>query len=335
MDTRPTFDTTLDQMRAVAEETRLRLMLALAEGELSVTELTRIVDQSQPRVSRHLKVLADAGLVERSREGAWIFYRMADIGAGGWLARVLSEAAAGATGVIAADRAKLAEIRQERADVAAAYFRDNAGDWDDLRRMHLPEPDIEQAMRRLVGEAPVNHFIDLGTGTGRMLIVFSDLYRQGTGYDVSREMLAIARARLEAEGISHAQVRQGDLFDLPETAQGADLVCLHQVLHFLPDPARGVAIAAGLLKPGGRLIITDFAAHSLELLRERFAHRRLGFAESEVVGWAKANRLTLADSETLSPAPDQQDKLTVKVWLCRKQGKTLARAPQEKETFHA
>ncbi|MBI1365904.1 MAG: metalloregulator ArsR/SmtB family transcription factor [Alphaproteobacteria bacterium] len=312
-------DATLNLFRAIGEETRLRVMILLLRGELTVSELTQILGQSQPRVSRHLKILADAGLVERYREGAWVFYRAAEEGDGASVAGAVL-AALKSFGevddrVVARDRERFRQSREARARAAAAYFEANAAEWDRVRKLHLPEPDIEQRMRALIGEQRVGLFVDLGTGTGRMLEIFADRFESGVGFDLSREMLSVARANLDRAGVHNAQVRQGDLFSLPLETGSADLVCLHQVLHFLAEPGAAVKEAARLLKPGGRLIISDFAPHELEFLREEHAHRRLGFSDEEVAGWRRASGLDLLASETLSPQSDDGKKLTVKIWV--------------------
>ena len=313
-------DVTLNVFRAIGEETRLRIMVLLCRGELTVTEITTILGQSQPRVSRHLKILADAGLAERHREGAWMFYRVAggvrdDPALRAVIASV--EAMAGSPDrILARDRERFEQSREARAALAAAYFRENAREWTRLRRLHLPESDIEAHMLALLAGERVDQFIDLGAGTGRMLEIFADHYRAGVGYDLSHEMLAIARANLERAGVAHAQLRHGDLFSLPLEPHSADVVCIHQVLHFLAEPAAAVGEAARLLKPGGRLIISDFAPHALEFLRDEHAHRRLGFADDEVRGWCAEAGLTLSKIETLSPGSGESEKLTVKIWLC-------------------
>ncbi|MEQ8177757.1 MAG: metalloregulator ArsR/SmtB family transcription factor [Amphiplicatus sp.] len=313
-------DTTLNIFRAIGEETRLRIMVLLARGELTVTELTQILGQSQPRVSRHLKILADAGLVERYREGSWMFYRAADWpeapASGVEVLGAISALADSEDRLIARDRERFAQSREARAAQAAAFFQENAEDWDTVRKLHLPESDIEERMRAAVGDDPVGLFVDLGTGTGRMLELFSDRYDNALGFDLSREMLAVARANLEQAGVAHAQVRHGDLFALPLDSASADLVCLHQVLHFLAEPGAAVREAARLLKPGGRLLISDFAPHELEFLREDQAHRRLGFSDDEVRAWCRSASLNLVSAETLSPQTGEPGRLTVKIWVC-------------------
>lgn len=313
-------DVTLNIFRAIGEETRLRIMALLIRGELTVTEITNILGQSQPRVSRHLKILADAGLAERHREGAWMFYRIAaearenpSLGA---VLKAVETTSSSGDRIIARDRERFEQSREARAAQAAAYFKENAREWNRLRRLHLPESDIESRMIDMVGDDEIGMFIDLGAGTGRMLEIFADHYKNGVGYDLSHDMLAIARANLERAGVAHAQVRHGDLFSLPLDTQTADVVCIHQVLHFLAEPAAAVREAARLLKPGGRLIISDFAPHDLEFLRDEHAHRRLGFSDEEVGDWCGAAGLRLDKTETLSPASGEKQKLTVKIWLC-------------------
>ncbi len=313
-------DAALNIFRAIGEETRLRIMVLLIRGELTVSEITTILGQSQPRVSRHLKILADAGLAERHREGAWMFYRAAPARAGDPARKAVIDAAAAIAGsgdrLLARDCERFEQTRQTRAALAAAYFEANAKEWSRIRALHLPEHDIEARMLALAGANPVNLFIDMGTGTGRMLEIFAGRYQNAIGYDLSHEMLALARANLDRAGVGSAQVRHGDLFSLPLEAGCADLVCLHQVLHYLAEPAAATAEAARLLKKGGVLIISDFAPHDLEFLREDHAHRRLGFSDAEVRDWCQTSGLTLDTVETLSPSSDDKQKLTVKIWRC-------------------
>jgi ArsR family transcriptional regulator len=312
-------DDLLNVFRAIGEETRLRIMALLLRGELTVSEITHILGQSQPRVSRHLKILIDAGLVDKFREGSWMFYRVIGPTPEATDAILGAVKALNASGdrIIARDGDRFEQSRQARAAAAAAYFEKNAREWDTVRSLQIEESAVEDRMRALLANEKVELFVDLGTGTGRMLTVFSDAYSSGVGFDLSREMLAVARANLDRAGVSHAQVRHGDLFSLPVEAGSADVVCIHHVLHFLAEPGAAVRESARLLKPGGRLIISDFAPHELEFLRTEHAHRRLGFPDEEVAAWCEASGLALVGAETLSPQAGAKKALTVKIWLAR------------------
>jgi len=309
-------------LKAVAEPTRLRLLVLLAAGDLNVKDLTRILGQSQPRISRHLKLLAEAGLVERSPEGSWVFFRLAQDGEAAELARQIILTIEASDPVLTRDRRRAEALRQEHEAAAQAYFAEHAGEWDRIRALHLSEDKVEAAASAMLGAGPFESLVDLGTGTGRMLQVFAGRIRRGLGLDRSPAMLAYARAKLEAAGLSHCQVRQGDIYDLAIPDQSADAVIMHQVLHFLSDPQRALREAARVLAPGGRILIVDFAPHALEFLRDQFAHERLGFAQQQVSQWLADCGLKLEDTRLLSPEEGEpQAKLTVSIWLAQRPGK--------------
>ncbi|MGF1456374.1 MAG: ArsR/SmtB family transcription factor [Alphaproteobacteria bacterium] len=319
----------LSALRAAGEPTRLRLLALLAQSELTVSEITHIMGQSQPRISRHLKLLADAGLVERYREGNWAFYRMArpsvfsrgmsDIPA---LAASLVSFLPQDDGILQGDRGRLETVRRDRADAAADYIRTNADEWGRIQALHLPEEAIENAVVDIIGPEPVARHVDLGTGTGRMLEVLAHRTQDAVGIDFSHDMLALARTNLERAGLTRTQVRHGDIFALSLPPRFATLVTIHQVLHFLADPGKAVEEAARVLAPNGRVLIIDFEAHGLEFLRENHAHRRLGFSDGEVCEWFNACGLTLEGRRALPnethPAPEDGPSLTVCLWLGRK-----------------
>jgi ubiquinone/menaquinone biosynthesis C-methylase UbiE/DNA-binding transcriptional ArsR family regulator len=318
-------DRLIAMLRAAGDPTRLRLLLLLREAELAVSELIEIVGQSQPRVSRHLKLLGEAGLLERFKEGSWVFYRAADRGKGAELGRAL--AALADPSLIETDRARLAHVRESRAAAAATYFKANAGEWERIRALHAPEKDVEAAIVRRLTAKPIDDLLDAGTGTGRMLELLAPHARRAMGIDISPEMLAIARDRLARQHMPQVQVRLGDIYRLPFSGggreSGFDAVLFHQVLHYLDDPGAAVSEAARVMRPGGRLLIADFAPHGLEFLREDYAHRRLGFSDREVKGWLDAAALKAGDSDTIAPADHRgagpsSEKLTVKVWLAVK-----------------
>lgn len=299
-------------LHAAGEPTRLRLLALCADGELTVSELTHILGQSQPRVSRHLKLLTDAGLLERFREGSWTFYRLASVGEGAELAREIV-ARLTPDAELHRDHERFAQVKQARAKVAADYFRRNAAEWERLRSLHVSETEVEAAMRDLglkgLAKTQRQSLLDIGTGTGRVLEVFAPHFDRALGIDLSREMLAIARANLEKAGLSHCQARQADMYQLPLPDQAFDFVTIHQVLHYADRPADAIREAARVLKPKGRLLIVDFAPHAEEALRKEHAHRRLGFRNEEIQAWLKAAGLKPALQKTLPGKP-----LTVVLW---------------------
>ncbi|MFG1478518.1 metalloregulator ArsR/SmtB family transcription factor [Xanthobacter sp. V4C-4] len=309
------FAALLDALKAGGEDTRLRLLAVLGEAELTVSDLTEIMGQSQPRISRHLKLLAEAGLLERHREASWIFYRRA---AEGPLARVaarLLDLLDPADPVLARDRERLEAVRAGRAAAAQAYFATHAREWDEIRTLHVPEAAVEAAARAALAGAPIRALLDLGTGTGRMLEVFAGDIERGLGLDLSPEMLAVARTHLERAGIRHCLLRQGDAYAVPAPRDSFDAVIVHQVLHYLDDAGRALGEAARVLRPGGRLLVVDFAPHDLEFLREAHAHRRLGFARETVEGWLVQAGLVPERFQMLEPG--REGGLTVSLWLAR------------------
>lgn len=307
---------TVTALRAAAEETRLRILLLLTEGELSVSDFTDILGQSQPRISRHLKVLVEAGLVARHREGAWVFFRLAE-----GLATLSVQTLLGALDPddtrLAEDRDRLASVRARRSEAAQAFFARLAPRWDELRSLHVSENDVETAIRDIVGPSPIGNLLDIGTGTGRMLQLLAPGADRAIGLDASHAMLSVARAHLAREGLRGVELRQGDLHAPPFPRGGFDLVVMHQVLHYLDDPARAIEQAARLLSPRGRLLIVDFAPHGLEFLRETQAHRRLGFAHDQMGAWFADAGIDTEVARDLSPGGDKGEKLTVTLWLGR------------------
>jgi ubiquinone/menaquinone biosynthesis C-methylase UbiE/DNA-binding transcriptional ArsR family regulator len=315
--TRLGFEVLNAALKAAGEETRLRVLALLAEAELTVSDLTDILRQSQPRISRHLKLLAEAGLVERFREGTWAFFRLAEHGGGAEIARALLDHLNPDDQIIGRDRERLASVRAARAAAAQAYFRAHAAEWDRIRKLHVADTAVEDAIRAALADKPFRSLLDLGTGTGRMLEMFGPGLERGLGIDLSLDMLLLARDRLERAGLKHCSVRQGDIYDLPLANDSFDVVILHQVLHFLDDGGRAVKEAARVLRPGGRLLVVDFAPHEQEFLREQFAHRRLGFAPETVTQWMIASGLEPVMHKSLAPEPGSDGKIAVSLWLAR------------------
>jgi ubiquinone/menaquinone biosynthesis C-methylase UbiE len=304
-------------LKAAAEATRLRILALLAEAELTVSDLTDILRQSQPRISRHLKLLAEAALIERFREGSWAFFRLGERGGNTELARALIARLDPDDPAIARDRERLAAVRAARAAAAQAYFRRHAAEWDRIRKLHIADASVEAAIRTALADKPFRSLLDLGTGTGRMLELFGPEIERGLGLDLSLDMLALARARLDRAGLRHCSVRQGDIYDLALPKDSFDVVIIHQVLHFLDDSARAIAEAARVLRPGGRLLVVDFAPHDLEFLRDEHAHRRLGFAPETVTQWLTAAGLDVLRQQSLPPEQNSGGKIAVSLWLGR------------------
>jgi ArsR family transcriptional regulator len=302
------------QLRAAGDETRIRLLALLAKGERTVKELTDILGQSQPRVSRHLKVLSEARLVSRTPEGSWVYYRLADDADGKPAALAVIEGLDPEDPKLRRDSDRLDAVRQANREAAERYFADHAGEWDRIRSLHVPEKDVEAAILAAAGQGPFRAMLDIGTGTGRMIELFADRCERLLGIDLSQAMLAVARANLERAGIAHARVRVGECTNLPVVRESFDLVVIHQVLHFLDDPAAALAEAARALAPGGRLVVVDFAPHAHEFLRETQAHRRLGFAHGQVLQWLTTAGLRPDSAGPHDLVPASSDGLTVTLW---------------------
>jgi ArsR family transcriptional regulator len=297
---------------ALADPTRLRILMLLSAMELSVGELAQVLGQSQPRVSRHVRILIDAGLAERRKEGSWVFLSLGPRPRTEPLLQLVERWAGidGADPWTAADAARLTAVRADRAAAAERYFAGHARHWDALRSLHVAESEVEAAIARALAGAPIGRLVDIGTGTGRMIELFAPQAEQALGIDRSPEMLRLARAKLAQAGLDAAELRQGDMYSLPLGAEAAETVIIHQVLHYAQNPAAAVAEAARLLSPGGRLLIVDFAPHEREELRAERAHVRLGFADEAMVRHMEDAGLDGRVVEHL-----EGGELTVTIWL--------------------
>jgi ubiquinone/menaquinone biosynthesis C-methylase UbiE/DNA-binding transcriptional ArsR family regulator len=306
-------------LKAAAETTRLRILLLLAAGELNVKDLTQILGQSQPRISRHLKLLAEAGLIERFREGSWVYFHVSDRSEGGRLVRRILETVDTRDQVLRRDSTRAEALKHERQAAAQTYFREHAADWDRIRTLYVSDTAVESAVRTALDGQSFKLLVDLGTGTGRMLEVLADRYERGLGLDVNQSMLDYARSRLKSAGLARAEVRHGDIYNVALPDGAADAVVIHQVLHYLSEPAHALREAARILAPGGRLLVVDFAPHEVEELRERHAHERLGFEQAQVTGWLAEAGLSEIEVWNLEPEKhDDRQQLTVSLWLGRK-----------------
>ena len=297
--------------RSLADPTRLRIVLLLRAMELSVGELAQVLGQSQPRVSRHVKILIEAGLAERRKEGSWVFLSLGAPERVEPLFQLIDNwcSVDGEDPWAVADRARLAAVKADRAAAAERYFAQHASEWDELRSLHIAESEVEAAIGRALGDRPVGRLVDIGTGTGRMIELFGPAANSALGVDRSPEMLRLARVKLTEAGIPTTELRQGDMYALPLPPGSADTVIIHQVLHYAQQPGAAIAEATRLLAPGGRLLIIDFAPHEREELRTRDAHARLGFADEAVLKWMDRAGLTGRVVEHL-----EGGELTVTIW---------------------
>ncbi|MBL4891735.1 MAG: metalloregulator ArsR/SmtB family transcription factor [Rhizobiaceae bacterium] len=326
--TRLKLDETVSLLRAAGEQTRLRLLVLLSNGDLTVSELIDILGQSQPRISRHLKLLTEAGLLERYQEGAWAYFRATDSGPAAALVNELISRMDSNDQQVLRDGERLEELRARRATRAADYFSNNAGSWDQIRSFHVDDAQVEAAMLDMVGSTRFQNMLDIGTGTGRVLELFAPYFAQAAGLDGSRDMLAVARANLDKAGLSRVQTRQGDVYMLPMAGDRFNLVSIHQVLHYLDDPAAAIREASKALAPSGQLLIVDFAPHNLDILREEHAHLRLGFSNEQMCSWMEDAGLEVIDTRRLdavsTDGEQSSEKLTVSLWLARDQRLQMA-----------
>ena len=289
----------LNVLKAAGEETRIRILALFKGGELTVTELATIMRQSQPRISRHLRLLCEAGLLERHREGTWIFYRLADLGEQADLVNSIMNYIPYQDQILQHDQKRLEEVKKTRDLKAASYFQENAANWDKIRSLYVPERQVEDYLLEITNNLEIETLLDVGTGTGRMLKLFSPHTKQGIGIDLSHEMLGVARSHLENNAITNMQIRHGDMYDLALMDGSMDLVLFHQVLHFADDPLAAIRETARILRPDGIVIVIDFLPHKNEKLREEHAHRRLGFSEEEINEWCRITDLKITTTKVM------------------------------------
>ncbi len=315
-----------DIFKALGDPTRLRIARLLGAMELAVGELAQVLGQSQPRVSRHVGILCDAGLAERRREGSWVFLRQSE--ARGAVIEAVQQLLALAeqqepefAALCEADRRKLAAIRDAREAAAGHYFARHAGEWDELRALHSADAEVERRLAEALADAPLGHLLDIGTGTGRMAEFFADRAERIVALDKNLEMLRVARAKLQHLPAAQIELVQGDFAELPFADASFDTVILHQVLHFAPDPAPALAEAARVLRGGGRIAIVDFANHDHEELRTRHQHVRLGFADRQM-----AELLRAAGFAAGTPRALEGDTLVVKIWTATRRASGPAKA---------
>lgn len=299
----------IEALKAAGDPTRLRLLMLCRRCELSVSELTWIIGQSQPRVSRHLKVLCEAGFLDRYAEGTWVMYRLALSSGVAPLGRLIDEMLDLAETETSDILERLEEVRDRRREAAQAYFSRNAEHWSELTRLQVSEREVETALHAILGWGRLGDMLDLGTGTGRLLAILAGRADSAIGVDINSEMLRVARQAIDRPDFEHVQVRQADIRRLPYGRNSYDLVTAHQVLHYLDDPDVVVREAARVLRPGGRLVIADLLPHDLEQLKTEQAHRRLGFSDDELRNWFETAGLEDGESVKLTGRP-----LPVGIW---------------------
>lgn len=325
-------------LRAIGEPSRLRIAALISQGELTVTELCRILGQSQPRVSRHLKLLCEAGILQRHSEGTSAFFSPSlDVDG-----RAILEGIVGLIDpddpVISADRQRLDSIRAERSAQAEEYFDQIAGQWESMRDRHVADTEVEARLVAIVdqhlarsaarnagskgatdGRRP-RLLLDIGTGTGRVLELLADRFDKGVGIDLSTNMLNLARTRLIEKDLTNCNVRQANIYALDIGEDGrdhlADVAVLHHVLHFLDDPTAALRQTAFTLAPGGLAIIVDFAPHGIDELLTGHQHRWPGFSTEQIESWCSDAWLKVVETHQL--VPDHQpalETLTVSIWV--------------------
>ncbi len=322
----PDLDRLLSGLRAAADPSRLRLLAICAQGEWTVSELVQIMGQSQPRISRHLKLLAEAELLERFREGSWVFYRRAQSGAGGRIARSLCRLLPAEDSQLQRDRQRIDAVREARRREAERYFDSHAQAWDSERDLGVDGERVEAVLSELFREERPESLLDIGTGTGHILRVLASHVGNAVGVDIYHDMLKVARAQLDRRELRNCHVRHADMYRLPFADASFAAVTFHQVLHFADDPLAALGEAVRVLRPGGRLIVVDLLQHDQEWLRSERHHRRLGFNETEMANWFRELGLT---PETPRQLPGNQ--LTVVVWTARKSAAARGGELQQKE----
>ena len=297
-------------LRAAAEPTRLRIIALCGHAELSVTELVMILGQTQPRVSRHLKLLVEGGLLQRNKEGNRAYYRLSTEAEGADLARMLNDLMPGEDEVHALDLSRLSSVKADRVRYAESFLDPYSQEIIELRGMWPPDEVIDKCILALLKDRSIQNLLDLGTGAGRILRTIAPFVVKGTGIDNSLEMLSIARARLDQDGIKNCQVRVGDMYRLPFKKNSFDLITINSLLRYADEPKKVIAEAARVLEKKGALLIVDLAAHDLSALRDEYGHSWLGFSEAEMVEMLSEENLTVDRVKHI----DGQ-KLSVCIWL--------------------
>lgn len=282
----------IEILKAIGEDTRIRILALLSHGEMTAGELSNVLCQSQPRVSRHIKLLYEAGVIDKRSEGSWVFVKLKSDKSIANLIDIILNMVPNSDFTIERDYTRLLEIKAQREEKAKLYFEEIAGEWEDLRKLHQPE-EVENCLFSMVKSNEFDFHLDLGSGVGRLLEVFADKCEKSEGIDSSRGMLNIARTKFDEKGLKSINVRMGDILSLPYSDSSVDLLTIHQVLHYLEDPFACIKEAARVLSEDGIILLADFAPHNYENLRTQYGHRRLGFDEAEINNWCKQLNLEI------------------------------------------
>lgn len=291
----------VNALKSIAEPTRLRILNILLTQELTVSEITEVLNYSQPRISRHLKLMCDAGVLDRVQEGAWVFYRVSANQTEGKLARSIASLMPESTAITERDMMRLRDVRKNYARKAQDFFEQNAETWNDVRSLYFASDKVDKALLEFVRNQKFDNLLDLGTGTGKMLELLGPFVNNAMGIDNSQQMLSVARSMLAENKLNHCQVRLGDIFDMNLPSEMRfDAITIHYVLHYLNDPQMLLSQATKLLSDNGKIVIVDFASHEVEMLREKFNHRRLGFSNKEMADWASTNKLAIDSQEVVT-----------------------------------
>ena len=299
-------DRILTQLRACAEPSRLRLLALCAKGSFCASELTEIMGQSQPRLSRHLRLLVEAGVLECSREGAHAWFSLAPGEVAEAVLRLLPRRDPAAE----ADARAASRIVAERSRSASAEFREQGAGWDEMRALGLPVAKVDSALMLLLGaDRGLGDVLDLGTGTGRLLEVLAPHARQCLGIDASPAMLALARGRLAGGKLRHCKVRRADAYRLPLASRSQDVVLAQMLLHHAEDPPAMLAEAARVLRPEGLLVVVDLDAAMPDASLGRL--RWPGFSNADMRQMMRAAGLAPRPGAAIAGAP------TVRLWPAR------------------
>lgn len=315
----------LPALRAIAEPTRLRILTFCAAADLSVTDLTELLNQSQPRISRHLKIMCEAEVLQRGREGTFAYYRVSSSGIG----LALSHSILSMHRLSAADERALEQLKQKRHKMAAPLEAANAEQIRKLRSYYPSEKLIDQALSHILPEDRVKDLLDIGTGTGHMLALFGPRVTHAVGIDLSRDMLSLARANLMLSDLQNCRVQQADMYSLPLDSASFDAVTIHHVLHFAERPGDVIREAARVLRPGGRLVIVDFIKHDLQKLKSEFGHLWLGFDEAEIAEWCRDCGLE-PEPPTILSEPGKQLRVMISLSILKSADKA-ARAGKKRK----